>query len=212
MTEETFPKSVSCINPQDDLEMNEVYTALAYSLVTNAYLIKGFGWWGKWRFVPYNEDVTPVVKKGTNDPAEANKKLGAILYPSTASGYPDGNPKTAIGLTKPSMSNVPAPALLPMTKAFADGAKKYGRLNWRENGVTASVYYDAAQRHLMAWWDGEDKADDSGVHHLGHAMACLAIILDAERHAKLNDDRSGFGEFSKMVKELTETKGCQASA
>ncbi len=125
-------------------------------------------------------------------------------YPAPASGYPDGNPKTAIGLTKPSFSNVPAPALLPMMKAFADGKQKYGRFNWREKGVTASVYYDAAQRHLMAYWDGEDRASDSGVHHLGHAMACLAIILDAERHQKLNDDRNGQGEFSKLVAEMTE--------
>ncbi len=142
----------------------------------------------------------------TERPVPYELRNAVPLYPATSTGYPDGNPKTAIGLTKPSMSNVPAPALLPMMKAFADGAKKYGRLNWRDKGVTASVYYDAAQRHLMAWWDGEDKADDSGVHHLGHAMACLAILVDAERHAKLNDDRFGNGEFAKMVKELTETK------
>ncbi|MGY5795195.1 dATP/dGTP diphosphohydrolase domain-containing protein len=128
-------------------------------------------------------------------------------YPAPASGYPDGNPKTAIGLTKPSFSNVPSPALLPMMAAFADGAKKYGRFNWREKGVTASVYYDAAQRHLQAYWDGEDAASDSKVHHLGHAMACLAIILDAGRHGKLNDDRNGSGEFSKMVAEMTTAVG-----
>ncbi|WP_051447580.1 dATP/dGTP diphosphohydrolase domain-containing protein [Rhizobium leguminosarum] len=137
-------------------------------------------------------------------PLEVTAAPEAPLYPAPAAGYPDGNPKTAIGLTKPSMSNLPATALIPMMQAFADGAKKYGRLNWREKGVTGSIYYDAAMRHLMAWWDGEDEADDSKVDHLGHAMACLAIIYDAKQHAKLNDDRFGSGAFSALVKAATK--------
>jgi hypothetical protein len=126
-------------------------------------------------------------------------------YPAPASGYPDGNPKTAIGLTKPSMSNLPSPALLPIMKAFADGARKYGMYNWREKGVSASVYYDAAMRHLMSWWDGEDNADDSKVHHLGHAAACMMILMDAEFHRQLNDNRVGSGVFTEMAKAMTVT-------
>jgi hypothetical protein len=41
----------------------------------------------------------------------------------------------------------------------------------------------------MAWFNGEECAQDSGVHHLAHAMACLAILLDAKTCGKLNDDR-----------------------
>lgn len=104
-------------------------------------------------------------------------------------GYPEGNPKDAIGRTKPPLHVLPPVALFHMAQAMTDGEQKYGLMNWRKFPVNASVYYDAAQRHLMAWFDGENRAADSGVHHLAHAMACLSIILDAESIGKLNDDR-----------------------
>ena len=117
--------------------------------------------------------------------------------------YPDDNPKTVFGLKKPSMSSVPPTALLHLMKAFADGRAKYGLMNWREKTVSSTIYYDAAFRHMLAWYDGERLADDSGVHHIGHAMACLAIILDAEETGNLNDDRPTPGVFADLVKEFT---------
>lgn len=100
------------------------------------------------------------------------------------------NPKDLIGIKKPSVHFVPPVALFEMGRAMTDGGAKYGAMNWREHKVTGSVYYDAAMRHIMAWWDGEETAADSGVHHLGHAMACFAIMLDAQHGGTLNDDRS----------------------
>ena len=84
---------------------------------------------------------------------------------------------------------IPSPALIEMARAMMDGAKKYGPYNWREEGVGASTYLSAAMRHLRAWLDGEEDAADSGVHHLGHAMACMAILLDAQAVGNLVDDR-----------------------
>lgn len=107
-------------------------------------------------------------------------------------GYPDNNPKTAIGTAKPGLRAVPPVALYVMGQAMADGEKKYGRYNWREHAVSSSVYFEAAMRHLLAWWDGEDAAADSGVSHLGHVMACMSILVDAAHNGKLNDDRSPF--------------------
>jgi hypothetical protein len=120
--------------------------------------------------------------------------------------YPDDNPKTVQGLKKPSMSCVPPISLLHLSRAMMDGEKKYGRMNWRKHTVSSSVYYDAAMRHLLAWFDGETCASDSGVHHLGHVMACCAILLDGESLAVLNDDRnpSGFGAFPRMCEQTTK--------
>lgn len=103
--------------------------------------------------------------------------------------YPDNNPKTAIGVTKVPLHLVPPSAKHFLASAFADGAKKYGPYNWRDKTVSSSVYLGAAQRHMDAWWDGEAVSADAKVHHLAHAMACLAIVLDAETVGKLNDDR-----------------------
>lgn len=105
------------------------------------------------------------------------------------SGYPDDNPKTAVGVTKVPLHLVPPSASHHLALAFKDGAAKYGPFNWREHTVSASVYVAAAKRHIDAWWDGEDLSPDAKVEHLAHAMACMAIILDAASVGKLNDDR-----------------------
>ena len=104
-------------------------------------------------------------------------------------GYPDDNPKTALGEAKPKMSDTPTIGVREMGRVFTMGAAKYGRFNWRKHKVSSSVYYDAGLRHLMAWFDGEDLDQESGHPHLAHVMACMNIILDAQTHGKLNDNR-----------------------
>lgn len=101
----------------------------------------------------------------------------------------DANLKTAAALVKPRMSNIPTFTLFAMGAAMSDGAKKYGRYNWRETGSTVSVFYDAMNRHLQDWYTGEDFANDSGIHHLAHLMADCAIMLDARNHPNMVDDR-----------------------
>lgn len=91
-----------------------------------------------------------------------------------------------------------------MADAFADGAQKYGPANWRVDPVSASTYVNAALRHLFSWYDGERDATDSGCHHLGHAAACLAILLDAEAQGTLIDDRPTAGKSAELIKELTK--------
>lgn len=113
-----------------------------------------------------------------------------------AHAYPDDNPKTARGAVKPPLHFVPPVALLHLGAAMENGGDKYGAMNWREKRISSSVYYDAAMRHLLAWWDGEDVAPDSGVHHLGHVMACMALILDGSASGMLNDNRPTPGMFA----------------
>lgn len=124
----------------------------------------------------------------------------------------DTNPKDGIGLTKAAMSCVPLPAIYESALAMMEGALKYGRHNYRVAGVRYSVYFDAMQRHITSWFEGEDRAEDSGVHHLGHAMACCAILLDDQLRDEPigNDDRppeahKGFiAEFNRRVAELKQ--------
>jgi hypothetical protein len=117
-----------------------------------------------------------------------------------ANGYPDNNPKTAIGVTKVPLHLVPPSAKHYLAEALADGARKYGPYNWREHAISISVYKAALERHMDAFWDGEDLASDSGVHHAAHAMACLAIMLDAMSIGKLHDDRPTPGASAELQK------------
>lgn len=94
-----------------------------------------------------------------------------------------------MGTQKVSLSKLPAVAIAHGALAMMNGAIKYGAYNWRAKPVVASIYVDAALRHITAWFEGEEDATDSGVHHLGHALACCAIILDAQAVGNLIDDR-----------------------
>ena len=99
------------------------------------------------------------------------------------------NPKDLLGAQKVSLTKLPAIAVAHAAHAMMNGASKYGPYNWRAKKVIASIYIDAAKRHLDQWFEGEEVASDSGVHHLGHGMACLAILLDALTTGNLIDDR-----------------------
>lgn len=138
-----------------------------------------------------------------NTVSQAGATSGANVLDKTDS-YPDDNPKTVIGTKKPPTRSIPPIAVLHLGGAMEDGARKYGRFNWRDRSVTSSVYYDAIQRHLLSWWDGERNAADSGKHHLAHVMACCAILLDAEDVGNLNDDRRTDGGAARLVAAWTE--------
>lgn len=111
------------------------------------------------------------------------------VTPKTEAKNPYENPKDRVAKERARISYVPASFLVQVGLAMRDGARKYGAYNWRDSEVFASVYIDAAYRHLMAWYDGEDCAPDSGVHHLAHAAASLAVLLDAIHVGTANDDR-----------------------
>jgi hypothetical protein len=116
------------------------------------------------------------------------------------------NPKDRNGRAKVSLSLVPAVAIAHEAHAMMDGAGKYGPYNWRDNAVIASIYIDACKRHLDAWFDERQEcAPDSDVHHLGHARACLGIILDAEATGNLIDDRPKAGAITAVFKRIADT-------
>ncbi len=84
-----------------------------------------------------------------------------------------------------------------------DGMLKYGRSNWRVAGVRTSIYIDASKRHLNAYFEGEDNDPDSGLPHLSHALATIAILVDAAAAGKLNDDRMVAGGYRTHMDALT---------
>lgn len=114
------------------------------------------------------------------------------------------NPKDAVGANKLPLHLWPTTATAMGSIGLLEGALKYGRSNWRESGVRASIYVDACKRHLDAWFEGEECAPDSGSPHLANALACLAIIVDAQAAGKLVDDRAYNGAgYRKLADELT---------
>jgi hypothetical protein len=113
------------------------------------------------------------------------------------------NPKDALGAGRLPLHLWPAVATAEGSLALLDGALKYGRSNFRHVGVRASIYRDAAQRHLDAWFEGEDADPASGLSHLAHVLACVAILVDAGAAGKLHDDRMTPGGYRAAVDALT---------
>lgn len=133
-------------------------------------------------------------------PTEIAAQVALDLYlksqQRTFVGHPDGelevketNPKDALGIKKASLHLVPCGPLFELSLAMLEGGRKYGAHNYRAMGVLYSVYYDAAMRHLMAWWEGEDIDGDSGIHHITKAMACLLVVRDSMLMGNAKDDR-----------------------
>ena len=116
------------------------------------------------------------------------------------------NPKDLVGITKVQLNLIPPASKIYQALAMEDGAIKYGPYNWREKKVSASIYYAAANRHLDAWFDGEELAPDSKKPHLAHAIACLGILIDALETGNLRDDRPLPGAAAKLIERYKKVK------
>lgn len=72
---------------------------------------------------------------------------------------------------------VPPSAIKAMADVLTFGARKYKPNNWKEC-QEPERYLAALYRHLEAWRAGETHDQDSGFHHLAHAMTNLAFMLE----------------------------------
>lgn len=109
------------------------------------------------------------------------------------------NPKDLVGLKKTQVGLLPAAGVIYGAAAMENGAAKYGPYNWRDKHVKMTIYLDAIMRHVLALLDGENDAPDSKVPHLGHIIACAAILADATEGGFLIDDRPKPGPASALL-------------
>lgn len=115
------------------------------------------------------------------------------------------NPKAIYGRAKPSLALMPSAAMIEAAGVFELGADKYGPFNWRRNPVESMTYANAALRHIFKWIDGQDFDEESGCLELAHAIACLAIVIDARANGALLDDRPINGVAAQLIALKTKT-------
>lgn len=89
---------------------------------------------------------------------------------------------------KPDLSILPIEALEAMAAAFTYGAKKYQRNNFKK-GIEVNRTLAAALRHIYAKLNKQDFDIESGVDHLGHALAAIAMAIYTLKHKPELDDR-----------------------
>lgn len=82
---------------------------------------------------------------------------------------------------------IPPKALELVARLYGRGAEKYEDHNWRA-GYDWSLSYAALNRHLWAFWNGEDMDEEMGLPHLAcvifHAMTLLTYM---DEHPEFDD-------------------------
>ena len=121
---------------------------------------------------------------------EALERAEALTVQHKKTATKDTNPKDAVGIRKWRVfTTIPFTIMWELGVAMLEGARKYGRHNYRVAGVRGSVYIDAAMGHLTQWWEGEDLDPDTGLSHITKAIASLAVMRDAMINGRFLDDR-----------------------
>jgi len=116
--------------------------------------------------------------------------LAECDVPDASAPVLTSNPKDAVGSSKAPMSTVSAAVTGELGVAMLEGALKYGRHNYRQAPIRASVYFDAVHRHLRSWWDeGQDIDPASGMNHVTKAIATLCVLRDSMITGQWDDDR-----------------------
>lgn len=94
---------------------------------------------------------------------------GEVNVVDPVTGGQKGSKQAQLGAVSPR-------ALMELAKVAGFGGEKYERYNFMK-GYRWSLSYDAMQRHLHAFWGGQDLDEESGLPHLAHAAwHCLALI------------------------------------
>lgn len=130
-----------------------------------------------------------MVKKKDEMSFEEAAKILPGLAMKVMAEKKDTNPKDAVGVKKVGISVLSFAVLFELALAVFEGARKYGKFNWRKVGVRSSVYIDACFRHIASWQEGENIDPESGISHLVKAEACLHILRDAQIRGMMTDDR-----------------------
>jgi hypothetical protein len=145
------------------------------------------------RKVDESRVVTNTPRAG--ETPEARRSFTDRFMRKPLDNVKDSNPKDAIGVLKIALTYVSLPVILEVALGMMEGGFKYGRHNYREAGVRASVYVDATFRHLAAFWEGEDFDPDIqekcgiDVSHVTKAIASLTVLRDSMIRGNWVDDR-----------------------
>lgn len=103
---------------------------------------------------------------------------------------------------------IPAEALTALAEHYGRTAQKYPPNNWRQ-GFEWSKSYAALQRHVIAWWNGEDVDPELGSSHLAAVMwHCATLLTFLDTHPEFDDrvNKPVLGDVA-IFREYVKTLG-----
>jgi hypothetical protein len=83
---------------------------------------------------------------------------------------------------------LPPDVLFVLAEHYGKGAEKYDDHNWKR-GYAWSLSFAALNRHLWAFWNGEDVDPETGSPHLAAVLFHAAALLHYMQNEKGTDDR-----------------------
>jgi hypothetical protein len=98
-----------------------------------------------------------------------------------------GNTEGKKGVKLARTDLIPVKMIWLLAEVYGKGAAKYADRNW-ERGYEWSKSYQAAMRHLLQWWGGEQYDPDDGQHHLAAVIWHLSALIEFEdTHPELDN-------------------------
>ena len=99
---------------------------------------------------------------------------------------------------KPAWSLMPWEQAEEVVRVLMYGANKYPQAdNWKRVPDAKRRYIDAMHRHLIAVDQGEKLDDESGCHHMAHAICCALFYM-------WHDREEFVGAFDNMIRGCNE--------
>jgi hypothetical protein len=81
---------------------------------------------------------------------------------------------------KPRYDLIPTRALREFVEVLTFGAAKYEANGWKKVVGWRWRYLRAGLTHVFKFIEGEKLDDESGFHHLAHALCCFFFVLENE--------------------------------
>jgi len=81
---------------------------------------------------------------------------------------------------KPKYGLLPPNGIKEVVEILTYGAEKYDPGNWMLVPQFDFRYTNAMQRHFSEWRMGNKLDDETGKHHLAHAICCLLFLLERD--------------------------------
>ena len=82
---------------------------------------------------------------------------------------------------------IPPEPINELGRLYTVGAQKYDEWNWAK-GIRYSRLYAALNRHLYAWWTGEEIDEEMSVNHLISVLwNTIALYEMAKAHPEMDD-------------------------
>ena len=107
----------------------------------------------------------------TGESMATKKDIVAASQTATTGGRKFDGGKLQYGL-------LPPLALKATVEVLTIGAEKYEPDNWKHVPDSKRRYFDAMQRHLWEWKEGDQNDPETGKNHLAHAMCCLMFLYE----------------------------------